>query len=148
MSVVTEYETLLVNQRGPVLEVQLNRPEARNALSWQLHHEWDTVLDRAEDDPEIRVVTLTGTGPIFSAGHDLKEVAEGYATEGKPSGVPAHEPPHLPRAWYFRKAIIAGVHGYVGPAANHLLASCDFVIAASGTRFSFEQTRMGGGGAG
>jgi enoyl-CoA hydratase len=142
------YKTLLVEKRGPVVEVLLNRPEARNALSFELHHEFDAVLDAAEDDPEVRAVTLRGVGPIFSAGHDLKEVASGYATEGRPSGMPRHQVPALPRPWYFRKALIAGVHGYVGPAANHLLGSFDFIIAAEGTRFSFEQTRMGGGGAG
>jgi crotonobetainyl-CoA hydratase len=148
MAIATDYQTLLVSQRGPVLDVQLNRPHARNALNLQLHQEWDALLDIAEDDPEIRVIALTGAGPVFSAGHDLKEVAAGYAANGVPSGWPLHEPPHLPRSWYFKKAIIAGVHGFVGPAANHFLAPVDFIIAASGTRFSFEQTRMGGGGAG
>jgi enoyl-CoA hydratase len=141
-------KTLLVRKRGAVLEVELNRPEARNALNSLLHSEFDAVLDRAEDDESIRVVTVTGVGPVFSSGHDLKEVAEGYSTVGQPSGIAKHQQPHLPRSWYFKKPIIAGVHGYVGPAANHLIEPFDFVIAAEGTRFSFEQTRMGGGGAG
>lgn len=53
-----------------------------------------------------------------------------------------HEP-SLPRSWYFHKTLIAGVHGYVGPYAQRLLAPFDFVIAAEGTRFSWEQARMG-----
>jgi enoyl-CoA hydratase/carnithine racemase len=142
------FNSLLVDRRGPVLEVQLNRPEARNALTFALEEEWTRVLDAAETDPEVHVVTLTGVGPVFSAGHDLKEVAEGYASNSPAWEAAARRGPHLPRSWYFRKPIVAGVHGYVGPAANHMLGPVDFIIAAAGTRFSFEQTRMAGGGAG
>jgi len=143
------YEFLAVQRRGPVLDVRLSRPEARNALTFALGAEWDAVLDEAESDDGVRVVTLTGEGPVFSAGHDLKEVAGGYANRDSAHGTAwERQRPSLPRSWYFPKPIVAGVHGYVGPAANHLLAPCDFVIAVTGTRFSFEQTRMGGGGAG
>ncbi len=143
------YETLEIIHRPPILDVRLNRPEARNAMTFQMDDELDRILDEAEDDPEIRAVTIRGNGPIFCAGHDLKEVASGYRTEGVPSGMPrSYRRPRMPRAWYFKKPLIAGVHGYVGPMANHFIAGCDFVIAAEGTRFSFEQTRMGGGAAG
>jgi enoyl-CoA hydratase/carnithine racemase len=141
----TEYKYITVEKKAPVLEVWLNRPEARNALNHPLEVEWHKALDIADDDPEIKVVTLRGKGPVFSAGHDLKEVAAGYATVGEPSGIPKRRIPTLNRAWYCRKTLIAGVHGYVGPAAQRLLAPFDFVIATEDTRFSFEQARMGSG---
>ena len=141
----TEFETLLVKVDGPVCEVVLNRPQARNAWNAQMHQDFDEVLNEATDDSAIKVMTLRGAGKIFSAGHDLKEVAQGYSTIGKPSGWDPHRSPQLHRAWYFHKPIIAGVHEYVGPVANTTLACCDFVIAAEGTRFSYEQTRRGGG---
>lgn len=145
----TAYETLEIVKRGPILDVRLNRPEARNAMTFKMDAELDLILDEAEDDPEVAAVTLRGNGVLFCAGHDLKEVAAGYRSEGRPSGLPKHMTrPQMPRAWYFKKPLIAGVHGYVGPMGNHLIAGCDFVIAAEGTRFSFEQTRMGGGAAG
>jgi enoyl-CoA hydratase/carnithine racemase len=148
-SLYSTYETLEIIHRPPILDVRLNRPEARNAMTFQMDDELDQILDEAEDDPEIRAVTIRGNGPIFCAGHDLKEVASGYRTEGVPSGMPrSYRRPRMPRAWYFKKPLLAGVHGYVGPMANHFIAGCDFVIAAEGTRFSFEQTRMGGGAAG
>jgi len=148
MPMRTEYETLLVKVDGPICEVTLNRPESRNAWNAQMHKDYDELLNEASDDDSINVVTIRGAGKVFSAGHDLKEVASGYATEGKPGGWDPHRVPQLPRAWYFHKPIIAGVHGYVGPVAMHMLGVVDFVIAAEGTRFSFEQTRMGGGGNG
>jgi enoyl-CoA hydratase/carnithine racemase len=136
-----EYENLLVNADGPILEVTLNRPEARNAITYALEEELERVLNAAADDDEIRVVTLRGAGKVFSAGHDLKEVAAKYAS-GAP---PARKLPHLRAMWYFPKPLIAGVHEYVGPVAQDIMAHCDFVIAVEGTRFSFEQARMGAG---
>jgi len=144
----TEFETLLVNVDGHICDVTLNRPEVRNAWNAQMHADFDEMLNEASDDEDVWVVTVKGAGEVFSAGHDLKEVAGGYATVGKPGGWDPHRSPQLPRAWYFHKPIIAGVHKYVGPVAMHALGTFDFVIAAEDTRFSFEQTRMGGGGNG
>jgi enoyl-CoA hydratase/carnithine racemase len=135
------YETLKIETRGAVQEILLDRPETRNAINLLMDEELSRALDAAEADPAIRAVTIRGAGAIFSAGHDLKEFAEIYLAGGDAIGRP--ELPELPRPWYFSKALLAGVHGYVGPEANRLVASCDFVIAAEDTRFSFEQARMG-----
>src|SRR2546430_6997847 len=50
--------------------------------------------------------------------------------------------PTLERAWYFKKPLIIGVHGYVGPHANHMLGPADFVIAAKETRLDRKSTRL------
>jgi enoyl-CoA hydratase/carnithine racemase len=142
------YNTLITEKDGAVMNVWLNRPDARNAWTWEMHQEFDRCLDEAEDDEQVKVVTLRGKGSIFSAGHDLKEVAGGYATTGEPGGIPRHRLPTLERAWYFTKPVVAGVHGYVGPIAWVILSNLDFIIAVRGTRFSFEQARMGGGAPG
>ena len=139
------YEFFIVNKDGPVLEVTINRPEARNAITFAMEDELDKMFNTAADDDSVRVVTLRGAGKVFSAGHDLKEVAEGYIKYARPSGIDPHKVPQLRGMWYFPKPIIAGVHEFVGPIAQDIVAHCDFVIAAEGTRFSFEQARMGGG---
>jgi enoyl-CoA hydratase len=139
------YEFWLAKKDGPILELMINRPEERNAITFALEHEFNRILDTAEDDDSVRVVTIRGVGKVFSAGHDLKEVAQGYIDHAKPGGVDPHRVPALNRIWYFPKPIVAGVHEYVGPVAQDLLAQCDFVIAAEGTKFSFEQARMGAG---
>jgi enoyl-CoA hydratase len=146
MPALSEFKTILANRRGPVLELVLNRPEVRNAINHQLEVEWNAALDAAEDDDEIRVVTITGNGPHFSAGHDLKEVAGMLSNDHAANAF--RRVPQLERSWYFKKPLVVGVHGYVGPHANHMIGPADFVVAAADTRFSFEQTRMGGGGAG
>jgi enoyl-CoA hydratase len=138
-------EFFSVNQDGPVLEITINRPNERNAITFAMEEELDEFLHSATDDDSVRVVTLRGAGKLFSAGHDLKEVAEGYIKNAIPSGRDPHRIPKLRRMWYFPKPIIAAVHEFVGPIAIDLVAHCDFVIAAEGTRFSFEQARMGAG---
>lgn len=139
------YEFFIVNKDGPVLEVTINRPEARNAITFAMEDELDKMLNTAADDDSVRVVTLRGAGKVFCAGHDLKEVAEGYVKNAKASGLDPHKVPQLRGMWYFPKPIIAGVHEFVGPIAQDILAHCDFVIATEGTKFSFEQARMGSG---
>jgi enoyl-CoA hydratase/carnithine racemase len=139
------YNAWLVNHDGPVLELTINRPDARNAVTFEMEDELEKILGLARDDDDVRVVTIRGAGKVFSAGHDLKEVAEGYINEGRASGVDHNRPPNLRPWWYFPKPIIVGVHEFVGPIAQDLIAHCDFIIAAEGTRFSFEQARMGSG---
>jgi enoyl-CoA hydratase/carnithine racemase len=69
--VYDRFETLLATRKGPILEVVLNRPDARNAITFKMEDEITELLNLATDD-EVRVVTLRGAGKLFSAGHDLK----------------------------------------------------------------------------
>lgn len=134
----TDFETLAVTARHGVVELVLNRPEARNAFSRQMMAEFDAALDAAEADPEVRAVLVRGEGKLFSAGHDLKEQMEGpFHLQAFPHASPSVRP-QLPRAWYFRKPLIGALHSYVGPYALALVACFDFNIAATGTRFSCE----------
>ena len=141
----TQYETLLVTVDSPIVEVLLNRPAKRNAINFQMVREFNAVLAEAKYDPAVRVVTVCGEGTVFSAGHDLADV-KGVA-EARERGAPHPEVdpllPELPmRSWYFPKPLIAGVHGFVGPEALKTIATFDFVLAAPGTRFSYEQARV------
>ena len=158
-----DFEFIEVNWKDSVLECWLNRPAARNAISTAMEEEWEDILEIAQADDDIKVVTLQGRGKVFSAGADMKEYAatfvdgqsmasnDGELERPAPRSnasrrlwpLPALDNPMLPRSWYFRKTLIAGVHGYVGPYAQRLLAPFDIMIAAEGTRFSWEQARMG-----
>jgi enoyl-CoA hydratase/carnithine racemase len=141
----TSYDTILVNVDGSIDQIVLNRPEKRNAINFAMVHELNAVLAEARFDPSVRVVTVCGAGKVFSAGHDLanvKEVADA-AAGGKPHPeVDPPAPPGVMKSWYFPKPLIAGVHGFVGPEALKTIATFDFVIAAHGTRFSYEQARV------
>jgi len=143
------FETMQVSKKGNILEVWLDRPARRNAWNARMHHEMEEmVVNYAEDDPEVKVIVVRGRGPVFSAGHDLYEVAAGYASVGKPGGWDPHRRPGPTGVWYCSKPILVGVHKFVGPIAWAFLGDADFVIATDDTRFSLEQARMGGGSAG
>jgi enoyl-CoA hydratase/carnithine racemase len=137
-----DYGTLAATQQDGILDLVLNRPNARNAISHQMQAEIDLALDEAELDPDVRAVILRGEGAVFSAGHDLKEQNSGKSFPALtfPFSNPS-KGPALPRAWYFRKPLIGAVHGYVGAYAIAIVGCCDFNIAAVGTRFSCEVFR-------
>ena len=158
-----DFELIEVYKKNSVLECWLNRPEKRNAISTAMEEEWEDILEIAQADDDIKVVTLQGRGKVFSAGADMKEYAATFVdgeSQASSDGnlkrppprsnasrrlcpLPAVDNPMLPRSWYFRKTLIVGVHGYVGPYAQRMLAPFDLMIAAEGTRFSWEQARMG-----
>ncbi|MCU1486516.1 MAG: short chain enoyl-CoA hydratase [Actinomycetia bacterium] len=141
----TDYTTLLVNVDGPVVEVVLNRPEKRNAINFEMDHELDDVLTEAALDDDVRAVMVRGAGACFSAGHDLADQKELAAAKSSGERHPEVDPlsqPRLMRSWYFPKPLIAGVHGFVGPEALKIISHFDFVLAAPGTRFSYEQARI------
>jgi enoyl-CoA hydratase/carnithine racemase len=131
---MTEYRfaTLSVTKTDGVLDVVLNRPDARNAINRAMDKEYNRCLDLAASDPGVRAVMVRGSGRVFSAGHDLKEVDSAWHSAWETE---------IERSWYFYKPLIAGVHGFVGPAANAWLATFDFIIAAAETKFSLESIR-------
>ena len=65
---------LLIEVRGPVAYWTLNRPEKRNALSRSLLCELEQAQNQVAADPAVRIVVLSGAGPVFCAGHDLSEM--------------------------------------------------------------------------
>jgi len=140
------FECLLTRMEGSTLVLTFNRPEVRNSINWTMERELWTALSAAQRLDEVRAVVLNGAGEMFSAGHDLKQVAKelrdgGPKVEGEWW---ARQTTMLP-SWNFTKPLIAAVHGFVGPFANGILLTADFVIAARGTRFSFEHSRTGVG---
>ncbi|MEN2740606.1 enoyl-CoA hydratase/isomerase family protein [Microbacterium sp. X-17] len=139
-----EFETIQCTLVDNVLDIVLNRPESRNAISKFMDQELFAALDRAEKDPEVRAVMITGAGPMFSAGGDLKERSGDNPVFQEQEMFPLASPsvaPALARPWFFRKPLIAGVHKYVGPYALAWISHCDWVIAAEGTKFSCEVSR-------
>ncbi|HJR18461.1 MAG TPA: enoyl-CoA hydratase-related protein, partial [Actinomycetota bacterium] len=100
------YQTILVERRGAVELVTMNRPEVRNAQNAQLINELDDALHAAESDPEVNVVVIAGAGPHFSSGHDLKAYVgeapsdEWHEKRTTPEGKFEHE-----RRMYFEKSM-------------------------------------------
>lgn len=130
-------EQLLLRENTPsgITTLTLNRPEKRNALSTGLLSELQNALDAIAADKSVKVVILAANGPVFSSGHDLKEMRENssynsvYGLFEQCSGVMLTMT-HLPQP------IIARVHGIATAAGCQLVATCDLAVASSEAKFA------------
>ncbi|MGO4750761.1 enoyl-CoA hydratase/isomerase family protein [Streptomyces sp. 2MCAF27] len=142
----TEYKTLLITHAAPVLTVQLNIPEAGNAISGQVLDDLLDVMGKAEADPETRVLVLSGAGEDFSLGGDRTEYSS-LLTED-PSGQALGE--HLNRAKRVCDALretelvtIAKLHGKVIGAGLGISVLCDLRIGADNCSFVMPELLLG-----
>jgi len=120
--------------------VTLNRPHARNAVSSALARGLDRAVKAVEADPSIRVAILTGAGPAFCAGADLKEMSAGgtAATRSTPDGGFAGFV-FAPR----RKLWIAAVNGPAVAGGFEIMLACDIAIASSAAVFGLPEVKRG-----
>ncbi len=122
-----------------VATVTLDSPANRNALSRQLRAELGDRLERAVADPDVRVLVLTHTGPVFCSGMDLREARGGDASQ---QGI--NEFPGLLEAlWTSPKPSIARLAGPARAGGIGLVAACDVAIAADTTTYAFSEVRLG-----
>ncbi|MCX7381679.1 MAG: enoyl-CoA hydratase [Alphaproteobacteria bacterium] len=120
----------------------LNRPAARNALSFALMAELEAALDEAEVARDVRVIVLAGAGPAFCAGHDLREVrADGR--EETMRALFTRCSALMTRIVRLRKPVIARIHGVATAAGCQLVASCDLAVAADTARFATPGVNIG-----
>ncbi|MFJ8025493.1 acetyl-CoA acetyltransferase [Streptomyces sp. NPDC096311] len=133
------YEHLLVRRDGHLLEVTINRPEARNALTPQANDELDEVFDAYFADPDLWVAILTGAGDkAFSAGNDLMHTAS-----GKPSWVPKNGFAGLTSRPAMPKPVIAAVNGFAMGGGLEIALSCHLIVADAAARFALSEVRVG-----
>ena len=134
------YENILVETRGNVGLITLNRPKALNALSAGLVKDLGAALDAFETDNNVRCVVLTGSEKAFAAGADIKEMAgfdymdaylKNFVTEG------------WERVTTFRKPVIAAVAGFALGGGCELAMMCDFIIAADTAKFGQPEITLG-----
>jgi methylglutaconyl-CoA hydratase len=120
--------------------ITLDSPQNRNALSVTLVGELGGHLRTALADPEVRAIVLTGNGPAFCAGADLKSRGDAVAP-GSGRTNPFVE--ILKLMWEGSKPVIAAVNGHAFGGGIGLVAAADIAIAAEGAKFSFSEVRLG-----
>ncbi|MDD9906623.1 MAG: enoyl-CoA hydratase [Rhodospirillaceae bacterium] len=134
------YEHILVETRGAVGLVTLNRPEALNALCAALIKELAEALDAFEADDAIGAIVLTGSDKAFAAGADIKEMSgrsymDVYLSDFITVG--------WERVSTCRKPIVAAVAGYALGGGCEMAMMCDYIIAADSARFGQPEITIG-----
>ena len=137
-------DVLLVETRGAVRLLTLNRPSKLNALNADLVHALTDALHAAQDDAGVTVVVLAGAGRAFCAGADTS-VPRPLTAENRPNMI-AHGDKNIALTKLLGridKPIVAAVHGYALGAGCGLAFGSDLTIAAESTRFGYPELKAG-----
>ncbi len=133
------YETIIVETRGKVGLIRLNRPQALNALNSALERELEAALDAFEADAAIGCMVITGSGKAFAAGADIKEMADkSFAEAFLGEFVSSWD-----RVAHMRKPVIAAVAGFALGGGCELAMQCDLIIAADNAKFGQPEIKLG-----
>jgi len=131
---------LLLEKEGGVATLTLNRPDAMNALSAELRETLSSTFRELEDDPETRVVILTGSGRAFCAGLDLKELSGSGDTASK--GFRSDTDPTRAMG-DFKGPVIGAINGHAITGGFELALCCDVLIASDRAVFADTHARVG-----
>ena len=129
------YQTLIVERRGSVSTLTLNRPEARNAIDLEMRQELVDALDEVEADEAARVLILTGRGGHFCAGGDVKSMKAKRSTAAEGRARVEMLNRMVLKLVDFPRPTIAMVDGYAVGAGTNLALCCDLIVASEGAKF-------------
>jgi enoyl-CoA hydratase len=144
MSTETRASHCLVERRGAVLVVTMNRPEARNALTAEMMAGMKAAWDQVDNDPDVRVCVLTGAGGAFCAGADLKAMTSSHPGDAFAGGgwdMSVIEP--LLKGRRLTKPLVAAVEGPAIAGGTEILQATDIRVAGESARFGVSEARWG-----
>ena len=134
------YENILVETRGNVGIIRLNRPQALNALSPALVKDLGQALDIFEKDENIRAMVITGSDKAFAAGADIK-VMQNF------SYMDTYKSNYITEGWervaQCRKPLIAAVAGFALGGGCEMAMMCDFILCADNAKFGQPEIKLG-----
>ena len=139
---------VLSELKGPVRWLTLNRPAQRNPLSSQMIAALTAELASAADDPAVRVVVITADGPVFSAGHDLREMGQrsdesAEERTARIRGILEDCARMMLAIVHCPKAVIACVQGTATAAGAQLVSACDLAVASTDSKFCTPGVNIG-----
>jgi methylglutaconyl-CoA hydratase len=137
------YQTIQLTFGSGIATITFNRPEKRNAISFQLLEEFLAALDEIEKSAAL-VVILTGAGKAFSAGLDLDELKSLTGKTNAENVEDSKKMAHIFRRLYeFPRPTIAAVNGAAIAGGTGLATMCDFTLAVPETKFGYTEVRIG-----
>ena len=120
-----------------IATITIDRPERRNAIDQATAHEISVSLGKADADPGVRVIVITGAGGCFSVGMDLEAFLRGEVMRSPTNGFAGVTQRAL------KKPLIAAVEGYALGGGFEIACACDMIVAAVDARFGLSETRKG-----
>jgi enoyl-CoA hydratase len=136
-------DVVLYEVSDRVATVTLNRPGARNALSAEVRRELPRAMRRADEDPDVDVVILTGADPAFCAGLDLKELGSGENDLTAPAEPAPDARPTRGPFGPVAKPVIGAVNGVAVTGGFELALQCSWLVASDRARFADTHARVG-----
>jgi enoyl-CoA hydratase/carnithine racemase len=136
---------VLLDVADRVATITLNRPEVRNALSSEVLRLLPALVTKADGDPDVDVIILTGADPAFCAGLDLKELASTGGNLGGGSGSDSGANAHGARGPFPKvgKPLIGAINGVAVTGGLELALNCDFLVASERAKFGDTHARVG-----
>jgi len=139
----TSYTTLILDYEGPLAIVTLNRPDKRNAISYELINELLRALGEVESSP-AQIMVLTGAGRAFCSGMDLDNLRSIVGRTREENRIDSETMALLFRTLYeFPKVTISAVNGPAIAGGCGLATLCDFTLASTEAKFGYTEVRIG-----
>jgi enoyl-CoA hydratase len=135
------YQTLKTELRDGIYILTINRPEALNALNLLVYSEINQVLDEIENNPEVKVLIVTGEGKAFVAGADIAEMSGMNSEEALPFSLTGQQT--FDRLEQIYIPVIAAVNGFALGGGCEFAMACDFRIASSKAKFGQPELNLG-----
>lgn len=133
MSTTTEEQAVLVERRGRILIITMNRPEARNAINGALSNGlWDAIQE-LNNDPDLTAGVLTGAGGYFCSGMDLKAFSRGEDIGPFTKFIRAG----------CEKPLIGAIEGFAIAGGCEMALTCDLLVAAKGAKIGIREVKVG-----
>src|SRR3984957_16900519 len=137
------YQTIQLTSDSGIATITFNRPEKRNAISFELLDEFLVALDEIEQSAAL-VVILTGAGKAFSAGLDLDELKSLTRKTATENVEDSKKMAYIFRRLYeFPRPTIAAVNGAAIAGGTGLATMCDFTLAVPEAKFGYTEVRIG-----
>lgn len=131
-------DDVVITNDGGITEVRFNRPEKKNALTRAMYGAVVDAFQEADNNPEVRVIILTGTGDSFTSGNDIKDFQQRAA-----SNATSAASPFLDALSTLKTPLIGAVNGQAIGVGTTMLAHCDLIVAARSARFVMPFTSLG-----
>ncbi len=135
-----DFECIIYEKDEGIATIKLNRPQVLNAMNKQLWLDFQVALDDVKNDPEIRVLIITGEGRAFSTGADLKDSKDRSLEDYRDYLVELQETSR--KIIRFEKPIIAAINGYALGSGYELALACDIRIAAEEAKIGSPEARV------